>query len=95
MLGKVSDRRLSVDLASLRREIWEKDGITLSELPDEDFEDSIRWVDTSRMLVDSLTKSMHAEDVMQVLQTGYQDLKACPLSVAKKFVKQRQRARTG
>jgi len=53
-LAKISDKRLAVDLAALRQLIWQKDGTEVEDL-DKSMLDQIRWIDTSKMLVDPKT----------------------------------------
>ena len=62
---KTSDKRLSVDLAPLRQPIWEKDGEESEEIT-ADHPDQIRWIDTSSMLVDSLTKDMNTNYIRAI-----------------------------
>ena len=69
-LTKTDDKRLPVDIAALRQLIWqnaqEEDQEELSsELPDQ-----IRWIDTSKMLVDCLTKDMKTNYLRETLKTG-------------------------
>ena len=50
--------RLSIDIQGLKQLLWEKaDGTNLDELEPEDVaENAVRWIDTSTMIVDCLTK---------------------------------------
>ena len=89
--GKVGDKRLSFDLHSLRQDLWSIGDEELEELKIERVADRLRWIDTSTMLVDCMTKSMQGFDLMQALRAGLMDLTATPLSVQKEMKKGQQR----
>ena len=55
--------------------------------------DSTRWVDTSRMLADCLTKAMKATELWTVLSTNVLDLTPTTDSVYRKQVSQACRKR--
>ena len=63
-LGKVTDKRLAIDLSSLRQDLWDSKGEPVDALSDELCHDKIRWIDTSTMLVDCLTKAMTSHELM-------------------------------
>jgi hypothetical protein len=91
VLGKLEDKRLSLDLHSLRQDIWVHDKRDLDHLDISCFNNWIRWIDTSAMVIDSLTKAMSAEDIQRTMQTGHLSLDATPLSRQKKAIKRAQR----
>ncbi len=67
---QAADKRLSIDLASLRQHLWlDKDGNQRDELTSRDH-DQIIWVDTSCMLADPLTKAMNATLLVKTMKTG-------------------------
>ena len=91
VLTKVSDKRLSIDLTAMRQILWElEDGELRDELGKQD-PDQLRWIDTSTMLCDCLTKDMHADQLRQAIQTNVIDLQASDHSIMSKMMKQKQR----
>jgi len=90
-LTKTDDKRLSVDIAALRQLIWqnadEEDQEELSaELPDQ-----IRWIDTSKMLVDCLTKDMKTNYLRDTLKSGIYNIVPTAESEVTKLAKQKYR----
>ena len=90
-LTKTDDKRLSVDIAALRQLIWqnadEEDQEELSaELPDQ-----IRWIDTSKMLVDCLTKDMKTNYLRDTLKSGTYNIVPTAESEVTKLAKQKYR----
>ena len=85
------DKRLEIDLEDLRQTLWEdpsgrpKDDIT------EDQIDKIRWIDTSTMLADPLTKLMESDRLRDALDRSTVDLKPTTQSQIAKWMKQKQR----
>ena len=51
------DKRLEIDLEGLREYVWEHPDGSLRDTLDEDQHDKIRWIDTSAMPCDPLTKA--------------------------------------
>ena len=92
---RLENVRLSIDIQGLKSMLWEtSDGIDLDELlPENIAENSIRWIDTSCMLVDALTKRMRSEQVIATMQGGVLDLTPTPESQLLKLRKQKQRAK--
>ena len=92
-----TDKRLAVELLALRQLLWERNGITTESILT-DSGDIIRWVDTSRMLADCLTKSMKCDVLREVLATGFYDMTPTKESVERKRIsqacRQKQRANT-
>ena len=71
------DKRLGIELASLRQFIWRRrlhdlaDCRLLEELPpDEERTDMCRWIDTTVMSCDCLTKAMPEDYLMKILDTN-------------------------
>ena len=92
---RLENVRLSIDIQSLKQLLWEKsDGTNLDELQPADVaENAVRWIDTSCMIVDCLTKKMNPESMIRFMRTGMLDLKASVRSQQLKLNKQKQRAR--
>ena len=67
--SRVTGKRLAVELLALRQLLWKRNG-ELQDCIDTTTGDSIRWVDTSRMLADCLTKAMKATELWTVLSTN-------------------------
>ena len=94
------DKRLGIELASLRQQLWRfagRDDIKarLQDGPPAKPTDVLRWVDTLVMLADPLTKPMGDELLQKVLDTGIWDV-AQPLQgkeVKAKKAAQRQAKR--
>ena len=57
--------------------LWEKsDGTVLDDLLPEDVaENAVRWIDTSCMVVDCLTKRMKPDVMLKVMTVGRLDLR--------------------
>ena len=92
-LGQVDDKRLSIDLMSMRRDIWSHGGVELEQLDDWKFGDKVRWIDTSIMAVDCLTKVMPADFLTELLRSNRYDITPDPASTAKKVKKRVHRAK--
>ena len=93
-MGKTEDKRLSIDLCSLRQDLWTMGKDEVEMLHDTRFCDKVRWIDTSAMVVDCLTKVMPPDFLMKILSTGSLDITADPESVLKKVKKQLARAKS-
>jgi len=90
-VGRVEDKRLSIDSASLRQDLWKYRGTEVDKLDIHRFDDWIKWVDTSGMVIDCLTKAMSADALVEALKSGFLDYSATPLSTAQKIRKRAQR----
>ena len=55
--------------------------------------DKIRWIDTSTMLADPLTKVMNSDRLVTALDKGHIDLNPTAASTVAKLMKQKQRRR--
>jgi hypothetical protein len=91
---KMENVRLSIDIQGLKQMLWEKsDGTNLDELlPDEIAENAVRWIDTSCMVVDCLTKRMRPSQMHRLMDNGQLCLTATPESQLLKLRKQKLRA---
>lgn len=70
-MNKVNDKRLSIDIQALRQLIREnEEGEEQDEL-NYQLPDLIQWVDTSKMLVDALTKDMNGNELRATLKEGH------------------------
>ena len=69
---RLENVRLSIDIQGLKQFLWEKsDGTNLDDLEPEDIaENAIRWIDTSCMVVDCLTKKMNPGVLLKLIATG-------------------------
>ena len=90
---KLENVRLSIDLQGLKQMLWEKaDGTNLDELlPEDAAENAVRWIDTSCMVVDCLTKRMKPDVMLKLIASGRLNLKATPESQLLKLRKQKLR----
>ena len=88
------DKRLEIDLEGLREYLWEYPDGTLKDYITEDQHDKIRWIDTSTMLCDPLTKAGpkgFADRLINSLTTGELSLDATVESQMKKLRQQKIR----
>ena len=67
-LNTIENKRLAIDLMALRQQIWERDGERTLEI-DASCGDYPRWIDTSVMLADPLTKAMSSERLKNIVVT--------------------------
>jgi hypothetical protein len=73
-LNSIENKRLAIDLMALRQQIWERGGERTLEV-DCSCGDYPRWIDTSVMLADPLTKVMSSERMVHTLMTGQFDMR--------------------
>ena len=92
--ASAEDKRLEIDLEDLRQSLWEDADGNPKDTMEEEQTDKVRWIDTSTMLADPLTKLMKAERLEQALSTGVIDLEPTAESQMKKFMKQQQRSKS-
>ena len=92
---RMENVRLSIDIQGLKQLLWEKaDGTNLDELlPETVAENAIRWIDTSCMIVDCLTKRMDATVLLNLMKHGKLDLNPTTESTMLKLRKAKQRAK--
>ena len=90
---RLENVRLSIDIQGLKQLLWEtSDGTPLDELlPENVAENAIRWIDTSCMVVDCLTKRMKPDVMLKMMKVGRLDLKPTPESQLLKLRKQKLR----
>ena len=91
--GKMSDKRLGIEVASLRQSLWRIPGEIvglpgLDEKRPEETTDSIRWIDTDIMLADPRTKSMASDKLTEALRTNKCDIAQPMESLQRKRIKQ-------
>ena len=88
------DKRLEIDLEGLREYLWEFPDGSLKDYIEEEQNDKIRWIDTSTMICDPLTKAGpqgFADRLLDVLTTGKLSLEATVQSQLKKLRQQKMR----
>ena len=90
---RLENVRLSIDIQGLKQLLWEKsDGTNLDELEPEDVaENAIRWIDTSCMVVDCLTKKMNPAVLLKLITTSRLSLEPTVESQMLKLKKQKLR----
>ena len=86
--NSVDNKRLNVDLMALRQLVWER-GNERQEFVDHSRGDFPRWIDTSTMIADPLTKAMSCERLSKTLSTGILDLKPTEESL---YIKEKNKA---
>ena len=88
------DKRLEIDLEGLREDLWEHIG---GELKDEITDQQCnkpRWIDTSTMIADPLTKfgnENFSKRLVDTMMSGWLDLTATPESQLRKMQQQKLR----
>jgi hypothetical protein len=71
-MNQIENKRLRIDMMSLRQQIWERGG-ERTETLDYMRGDYPRWIDTSTMIADPLTKVMNADRMTRTFETGIFD----------------------
>ena len=84
----IENKRLAIDLMGLRQQIWERSGERTLEI-DHSCGDYPRWIDTSVMLADPLTKAMSCDRLSSTMMTGRLDLRPTAESL---MIKEKNRA---
>ena len=87
-LNSIENKRLGIDLMALRQQIWERNGERTLNI-DHSCGDYPRWIDTSCMLADPLTKAMKCERLDATLTTGRFDMRPTEESL---MIKEKNRA---
>jgi ribosomal protein L24 len=90
-MGKVDDKRLSIDIQTLRQLIWEDANEEEQDELRDDMPDVIQWIDTSKMLVDALTKDMKSSELRRTLETGVWNTVPSPEAQLIKLMKPKYR----
>ena len=88
---KCSDKRLSIDSAALRQMVWLTPDRELREKFGSDQPDMVRWIDTSCMVADCLTKRARSDRLSGCLRSCWLDLIPTDESVLCKMKKQKGR----
>ena len=85
---------MEIDLEDLRQMLWEDPrGRPKDDLNEQQI-DKVRWIDTSTMLADQLTKVMSPDRLVKSLDGSQIDLTPTAASTIAKMMKQRQRRKT-
>ena len=92
---KCSDKRLSIDLAALRQMVWLTPDPRVTRKIGSDQPDVVRWIDTSCMVADCLTKRMRSDRLSGCLRSCWLDLIPTDESVLCKMKKQKGRTNPG
>ena len=90
---KCSDKRLSIDSAALRQMVWLTPDGELREKIRSDQPDMVRWIDTSCMVTDCLTKRMRSDRLSECLRSCWLELIPTDESVLCRKKKQKGRTR--
>ena len=90
---RLENVRLSIDIQSLKQVLWEKsDGTCLDELiTAKAAENAVKWIDTSCMICDCLTKRMNPKVLLDLMDAGQLNLVPTIESQMQKLRKQKQR----
>ena len=93
---KMADKRLSIEIASLRQNLWREPGESVGspQLKDEIPEgatDSVRWIDTDVLMAGPLTKTMEPVKMVETLDSNLWDLEQPIGAIQKKRAKQKSR----
>ena len=90
-MSSVSDKRLAIDLTTLRQELWRPCGVLVGDPASQpgmplNAKDRMYWISTKDMVCDALTKSMRWDDVRRLCIDGTFSLseearRALPISV--------------
>ena len=90
---RMENVRLSIDIQGLKQILWEKaDGTNLDDLEPEDIaENAVRWIDTSCMVVDCLTKKMNPAILLRLIASSRLSLEPTIESQMLKLKKQKLR----
>ena len=75
----------------LRQLIWEDANEEEQDELRDDMPDVIQWIDTSKMLVDALTKDMNSSELRHTLKTGVWNTVPSPEAQLIKLMKQKYR----
>jgi hypothetical protein len=75
---KIADKRLSIETASMRQDLWRRRGdngkadpLYADAKPEQhEATDLLKWVDTDIMLCDPLTKAMEAEKLVEFVSSN-------------------------
>ena len=79
--NSVDNKRLAIDLMALSQYVWERNG-ERTQYIEHSNGDYPRWIDTSTMIADPLTKAMDPTRMVNTIMTGQLDLRPTPESLA-------------
>ena len=79
----IDNKRLGIDLMALRQLVWERNG-ERTEFVESSSGDYPRWIDTSTMLADPLTKAMDTSLLDECMRTGNVSFKPTEEAMIKK-----------
>ena len=88
----VSDKRLAIDMTSLRQELWREfgsevgDPASTSNMP-KNAQDQLWWICTADMISDELTKSMKWDAVREICESGQWKLSVKPIRAGFQSIK--------
>ena len=88
------DKRLEIDLEGLREYLWEDEHGNPKDDMNEQIHDKPRWIDTSAMICDPLTKAGNEhfdKRLVTTMTTGRLSLEASPASQLKTMKQQKAR----
>ena len=93
VMAKMADKRLSIEIASMRQSLWRERGQRIGEPTVQDEmpshpTDIVRWIDTDVMLADPLTKQMEANKLVEAMDSNTWNIRQPIESVIKKRAKQ-------
>ncbi|CAE7355602.1 unnamed protein product [Symbiodinium sp. CCMP2456] len=95
-----SDKRLSIEIASLRQELWRKAGEKAGDPfyddckpADDQLTDIVRWIDTDVMIADPMTKVMEPTKLVEARSTWSSRSKSVVKKRAKQLPYGRRRAK--
>ncbi len=89
------DKRTELDLEDLRQLLWEDEHGNPKDSMETDQRDKVKWIDTSAMVADPLTKSMNDSRLHEMLMTGIFSQEATPQPQIAKMMKQNGRKKDG
>ena len=98
-ITKPADKRLSIELASLRQSLWRQPGQLEGDPHFQDERprnptDSIRWIDTNVMIADPLTKIMDSCKLLEAIEKNHWNIEQPINAIIVKKAKQLQRRKT-
>ena len=83
-MASIQNKRLAIDLQALRQDIWKEDEENDDRMESLDITkgDYPRWIDTSTMIADPLTKAMKPGRLVESMESGILDLRPTAESLA-------------
>ena len=68
-LNSIDNKRVGIGLKALRQQVWGREGERTQQV-DHSSGDYPRWIDTSTMVADPLTKAMNGDRLTEMMMTG-------------------------